>query len=334
MKKILISIFALTSILTYGQHNTNWTYNTSHQTNQGYVGIGTRASALGGPNNNAPLPNFNLQLHGTFDYLFDPTATPEYPSGLALLGMEADLYSNEKIAINYGKTARFGMTNSSVGNLETDGFLFRYSEKNMIMFNQEGGNVTLSTSGNTPTTGNINIATTNIGMNFSGQNGAIFVNSNSSSMPVFGRFNVLADINNSGMHIRSLTQNPAKFGFRVTVSEKVDAIQVFGVASTTNKVFKVDGLGRVYARQYTTTVTNIPDYVFQPEYKLMPIDELKTYVKVNSHLPNIPSAKEIESKDGEVDLGEMNRLLLEKTEELTLYIFQLEERLKSLEEKK
>jgi hypothetical protein len=64
----------------------------------------------------------------------------------------------------------------------------------------------------------------------------------------------------------------------------------------------------------------------------MPLNELRTYIKTNSHLPNIPSAKEMEAS--EVDLGEMNRLLLEKTEELTLYILQLEERIKSLESSK
>jgi hypothetical protein len=66
----------------------------------------------------------------------------------------------------------------------------------------------------------------------------------------------------------------------------------------------------------------------------MPLNELKSYIRNNKHLPNIPSAKEIETKNGEVDLGEMNRLLLEKLEETTLYIFQLEERIKVLEEKK
>lgn len=62
----------------------------------------------------------------------------------------------------------------------------------------------------------------------------------------------------------------------------------------------------------------------------MSLPELRKFVQENRHLPNIPSAAEYAEKG--VDLGEMNRLLLEKTEKLTLYILQLEERLKVLEE--
>ena len=63
----------------------------------------------------------------------------------------------------------------------------------------------------------------------------------------------------------------------------------------------------------------------------MSFTDLRSYVATNHHLPNVPSAKEYE-KNG-VDLGEMNRIQLEKIEELTLYILQLEERLTKLEKK-
>ncbi len=97
--------------------------------------------------------------------------------------------------------------------------------------------------------------------------------------------------------------------------------------------FKVTGEGQVFARKYTTTLASFPDYVFDETYKLLPFQELKTYIEKNKHLPNIPSAKEIEANNGEVDLGELNRLLLEKVEEMTLYILQMEERLKVVEQK-
>jgi hypothetical protein len=61
----------------------------------------------------------------------------------------------------------------------------------------------------------------------------------------------------------------------------------------------------------------------------MPLNELKTFINTQQHLPNIPSEKEFQ-KDG-VDIGELNRLLLEKVEELTLYILQLEERISKIE---
>ena len=72
------------------------------------------------------------------------------------------------------------------------------------------------------------------------------------------------------------------------------------------------------------------DYVFNDDYKLMPLDELSEFIKINKHLPNIPSEKEV-MEEGSFDLGEINKVLLEKIEELTLYILQQEERIKALE---
>ena len=95
------------------------------------------------------------------------------------------------------------------------------------------------------------------------------------------------------------------------------------------KCFNITGEGYVFARRYTTTLLNIPDYVFAPDYSLLSFQELRDYLRTNRHLPNIPSAKEMEAQP--VDLGELTRLLLEKVEESTLYILQLEERIKVLE---
>lgn len=74
-----------------------------------------------------------------------------------------------------------------------------------------------------------------------------------------------------------------------------------------------------------------PDYVFSPTYKLPRLEEVEKFTKENSHLPEIPSAKEIE-KEGQ-DLGEMNRLLLKKVEELTLYMIEQNKEIKALKVK-
>ncbi len=63
-----------------------------------------------------------------------------------------------------------------------------------------------------------------------------------------------------------------------------------------------------------------PDYVFDTDYKLTPLETLQQYIKQNNHLPNIPTAKELETYG--VVLGVMNMKLLEKIEELTLYTIQ------------
>lgn len=65
-----------------------------------------------------------------------------------------------------------------------------------------------------------------------------------------------------------------------------------------------------------------PDYVFHPDYQLLPLDEFAVYLAHNRHLPGIPSAQEMET-GGRQDVGQVQRQLLEKIEELSLYIVQL-----------
>jgi hypothetical protein len=74
-----------------------------------------------------------------------------------------------------------------------------------------------------------------------------------------------------------------------------------------------------------------PDYVFEYDYFLMPLPDLKKYIDINHHLPGVPDAATI-SKTG-TDVAETSAMLLKKTEELTLYLLQLDERLKKLEKK-
>lgn len=74
----------------------------------------------------------------------------------------------------------------------------------------------------------------------------------------------------------------------------------------------------------------VPDYVFLPNYQLRTIDELKTFVNTEHHLPNIPSEAEITANG--FDIGEMELKLLEKIEELTLYVIQLNDKIATLEQ--
>ncbi|WP_121810182.1 hypothetical protein [Mucilaginibacter kameinonensis] len=61
-----------------------------------------------------------------------------------------------------------------------------------------------------------------------------------------------------------------------------------------------------------------PDYVFKPGFQLPVLEDTKKYINQHGHLPEIPAAEEIAKKG--IDLGEMNRLLVKKVEELTLYM--------------
>jgi len=72
------------------------------------------------------------------------------------------------------------------------------------------------------------------------------------------------------------------------------------------------------------------DYVFDENYKLQSLQEVKKYIEGNSHLPNMPTAKDV--KENGIDVLEIQGKLLEKIEELTLHLIAQEERIKELEE--
>lgn len=95
--------------------------------------------------------------------------------------------------------------------------------------------------------------------------------------------------------------------------------------------FRVENDGTVYCTAVKVRPTAaIPDYVFRPTYRLMPLDELRVFVTENSHLPNVPSEADIH-RDG-LSLEEMQLRLLEKIEELTLYVLQLDDASKAMQQ--
>ncbi len=94
--------------------------------------------------------------------------------------------------------------------------------------------------------------------------------------------------------------------------------------------YKLSVNGNIRAKEIKVEVANWPDYVFFPAYTPSSLSELEGYIKQNQHLPEIPSAAEVKEKG--LNLGDMNVKLLKKVEELTLYIIELEKRMKKLEE--
>ncbi len=84
--------------------------------------------------------------------------------------------------------------------------------------------------------------------------------------------------------------------------------------------------GRIHAEEVKVDLSVPgPDYVFKTDYELKSLEEVQRYIKENGHLPNIPSAKEMETNG--VDLGTMEMKLLEKIEELTLYTIEQQKEL-------
>ena len=69
------------------------------------------------------------------------------------------------------------------------------------------------------------------------------------------------------------------------------------------------------------------DEVFKDDYNLLSINEVEKYISENGHLPDIPSEAEV--MENGINVGEMNALLLQKIEELTLYVIELEKKIEN-----
>lgn len=97
--------------------------------------------------------------------------------------------------------------------------------------------------------------------------------------------------------------------------------------------YKLKVFGKIISEEVRVQLKSAwPDYVFEKKYRKLSLEELEKYVDEHKHLPNIPSAKEIE-KDGQ-HLGEIQRKMLEKIEELSLYVIELKKEIDLLKSNK
>lgn len=104
-----------------------------------------------------------------------------------------------------------------------------------------------------------------------------------------------------------------------------------GIGTTTPQ-YLLDVKGTIRAAEVKVeSVDNFPDFVFEKEYKLPALNEVNSFIQTNGHLPNIPSAKEV--KENGMSLVEMQTKLLQKIEELTLYIIKQQQEIDALKQK-
>ena len=99
----------------------------------------------------------------------------------------------------------------------------------------------------------------------------------------------------------------------------------------TNATERLSVNGNVRAKEVKVEATNWPDYVFGDEYTIMPLDSLEAYIKSEKHLPEMPSAAIVESQG--ISLGEMNKMLLKKVEELTLHVIEKDHQINNQQKK-
>jgi hypothetical protein len=96
-----------------------------------------------------------------------------------------------------------------------------------------------------------------------------------------------------------------------------------------NAALSVDGT--IVAKEVIVTDQNWADFVFSSDYKLAELKDVEAYYKLNKHLPEIPNAKDVEENGFSV--GEINKFLLQKIEELTIYVVEQQKQIDALKEK-
>ena len=121
-------------------------------------------------------------------------------------------------------------------------------------------------------------------------------------------------------------------GTRYSGQENWDAFTIntsngnVGIGTKNAGSWKLAVNGNIRAKEIKVE-TGWADYVFKDNYDLPTLEEVERYIQEKGHLINMPSAEEVAANG--IELGRMNKLLLEKIEELTLYTLKQQENLKN-----
>jgi len=218
----------------------------------------------------------------------------------------------------------------------------------LLFVQAQSGNLTLGNSaGKKITTGNYNtILGRNTGYNFLSGHSNVFLGQSAGYTNTTGSNNVFLGVDagfyetgSNKLYINAgRSSNPLIYGEFDNGIVKINGTLAVGTNNYNGsdyKLYVADGI-RTEAVQIDAE-TNWPDYVFANNYQLSSLQELEAFIQKNSHLPNVPSAKEVNEKG--INVVEMDATLLRKIEELTLYTIQqnkqieaLQKRLKQLEQ--
>lgn len=128
------------------------------------------------------------------------------------------------------------------------------------------------------------------------------------------------------------------WSYGLTIQSNRDKTKALVIThATSGEVFTVWGSGAINAKKLWAEEVQVtpnvvakwwPDYVFTPDYKLRPLNEVEQYINNNGHLPEVPSEAMVEENG--INLAEMHATLLKKVEELTLYAIQQQKEIEGL----
>jgi len=157
-----------------------------------------------------------------------------------------------------------------------------------------------------------------------------FVNHNSSTNS-YG-VKLLVDVDQvPGMQFQYATSTTSYASLSYVTGLYMNLSGNVGIGTINPGSYRLAVNGGIHSQSVNVDLTGWSDYVFKKEYTLPSLADVKTYIDQNHHLPDMPSEQEV-IKEG-INLGEMNKLLTKKVEELTLYLIEKDKQL-SVEQKK
>lgn len=127
----------------------------------------------------------------------------------------------------------------------------------------------------------------------------------------------------SGGSARTFTHSSFMNGTKMTIEMNGNV----GIGTTNPGSFKLAVNGTIRAKEIKVE-TGWADFVFEEDYSLRSLNEVEQYIKAHKHLPDIPSAAEVEENG--VQLGDISAKLLQKIEELTLYVIEQQKQIELL----
>ncbi|MCO5949828.1 SlyX family protein [Mucilaginibacter flavidus] len=314
MKTFLTTAFAI--LLFTVTCCAQWTAGTGIITTTNSVGIGTTT-----PSAKLHVVSAEVRLTGIGT------------TGIASSGVYSVYDSNNTTRVGY-----FG--DASAGNSD----MYLRADVGALNFSTSSGSMYLGTTGNFGIGTVAPIAKLSVAVNTTATDGLFIQNSSNTTYGTFmaagsagGGFSNWANsmvlesvpVSTGGFVLSSYTGNITFQTSSRTNRMTITSAGNVGIGTTTpDQALSVNGT--VHSKAVVVDNSIFPDYVFNKTYALRPLSAVKTYIDLNHHLPEMPSAAEV-AKNGQ-NLGEINTLLLKKVEELTLYMIEKDKQVKALEQ--
>lgn len=335
MKSLLTSLLITILVLTFqstivAQWLPTGTVTTDAKYRSGSIGIGMTS---------APLSGTTLQLHST--------------SGPVMTLSNATSTANALLGSIIGRGNGYSQNSAKIDmNIEDLWAGGNYSSR--ISFWTTGNDATMTERMRINKSGNVGIGTTTpgTGVRLNVLGGKVLFGANSTDISSLTNLEVVngslislsTSTNSSYLSIthngiiaadRTGTGTYQPLMFKTNNAERLRVLTngnvLINKTTQTNSNYKLDVAGKIRADEVVVNTTGA-DFVFADDYKLRSIKEVETFIKENKHLPEIPNAKEMQ--EGGMSVSEINTKLLQKIEELTLYIIDQEKRISLLENKK